>query len=311
MKINLIGGIIMKTQKIFATLFAVAMLTSGTTTLISNATNVADVVVSEKVSTEQYSVLNDAIQNELITEEEAIQALNELDAVASVANTQYYVDYNHYDSTQEDPSPTQHYLAVFTPQAITNPSTTNFWAYFYIDANIAGSYTTIARYSSLNSAVSYYTGQNISSSLVSGGQVIKVGSRWKVSNNSTIAANSAVFRYKLPTELDSQYVTNEYELHCRTSNYYDEPSLSIPTNLGFTMRKCVYSLGDVDRNGVVNLDDKTMIMSGIVGLLSEDNTNGAFDHIAWKLAADCDQNGNVDILDAITLQNYLNGTEEL
>lgn len=311
MKINLIGGIIMKTQKIFATLFAVAMLTSGTTTLISNAANVSDVVVSERVPVEQCSILNDAIQNELITEEEAIQALNDLNAVASVASTQYYVDYDYYDNTQENPSPTQHYLAVFTPQAITNPSTTNFWAYFYIDANIADSYTTIARYSSLNSAVSYYPGQSIISSLVSGGQVIKVGSRWKVSNNSTVPANSAVFRYKLPTELNSQYVTNEYELHCRTSNYYNEPSVSISTNLGFTMRKCVYSVGDVNRDGLVDNDDRDMIMSGIAGLLSQDNTNGAFDQLAWKLAADCDQNGSVDIMDVITLNRYFNGLEEL
>lgn len=70
-------------------------------------------------------------------------------------------------------------------------------------------------------------------------------------------------------------------------------------------------MGDVDRDGDVDLTDKQLVLKYYSNLMegnpSRTSVQIDLDEVAFCLAADCDQDGDVDLYDAVRLAQYIDG----
>ncbi len=302
MKINLIGGIVMKIKKLFATLFAVTMLTSGATTLVSDAEDSVNLLTQEELLSSQNAVLEECISNGELNQEEAEQILSELSYVMD-SQTESYKSYTRYNDSNI--APTSHVLAFFT--------TTNTYTCFipmYLNQNIiTNNPLTLSNYVAPES--------NANVTQVSEQENIaytrKFHVKLTVSDPSYISANKIAFYYLIPGDLSTSpnYVSSELELLKYTSQNYANDTINTITDVnalqGYPLKKCVVARGDVNRDGIVDSDDSILIQKEIVGLM----TGSTLNKLAFRLAADCDGDGSVDILDVITLNSYLQGNGTL
>ena len=127
---------------------------------------------------------------------------------------------------------------------------------------------------------------------------------------TTDEKRDVIFRYQFPEDLNDEILDSEYDLHKYTSHYTSSPSNVIGSNKSnVTMTKCLYALGDVDRDGNLGDDDLNLIMKGIVGLMVESNrSTSTYDRLAFELAADCNEDGVIDILDTIRFNKLISAT---
>lgn len=281
----------MKTKKIFAALLAVATLTVGTATLVSHAEEPA-------------FLLTQAFNDEMITASEMIELQNVLQ---NTNETYEYVPFNQYADT--DPvtyegllAPTQHYLAVFTNQSLS--SNLNLRVYFYLNTNIDNGFSNTSNYIYDTSKLSLI---NIPSSVSVNNGARKVNTYWHT--NASFNQNELFFRYKLIHPINQEIVDSELELHRYTNETYSSsPTDEIKTNKNnISMTKCIYALGDANRDGKITNDDSILVMSYIAGNMTASSSSSypEYDELAFELAADFDQNNQINILDVISINQFI------
>ena len=125
---------------------------------------------------------------------------------------------------------------------------------------------------------------------------------YKFSVTVTIPANDVACIFNVPEEavnsVSSEYMLNVYSCENRiTPN-----NITVSGNSEWYFYKLTYAMGDVNRDGEVNIDDGNLILKRTVGLMT-DNPNRTdpqqkkLDKIAFDLAADYDKNGTINVLD--------------
>lgn len=229
------------------------------------------------------------------------RAANNNESPSTIKTTPfYYTPYDYYDTISL--ASTNHYIAAIAPSSTTFNSSF-FNVYFYLNNTIVSSNPTNSNLFSFGTGFSLITASmtDYSTSVKSlSTTVIKSG---------TPPLPSMVLKYHLDGVENNTFVNTEYDLLRRTSQSYYSPSTLVPTSLGDSFVKIVYALGDVDRNGVINSDDSSEIQKYLLSLAeplpgrTTDET--AYDEMAFKLAADFNKNGTVDMGDVNSIDSYI------
>lgn len=274
-----------KIKKIVSILAAGTMLASMTA-FSANATD--ETTIKEQVQ----SILD-----------EIAAAPDEASAAAIVvARSSEPCHYPVYDSYVTDKfSPSQHYLTVIPAKG--EMLTSSLKVNFYLNTNIISSMPKASDF-----ILGYgYSGcasiGSVTNSSVSNG-CRKIVVPVNISKAATI--DSAVFKYSLPL---CDAISSEYDFHCYTSESSLFPSSNIFTSRdNVVLQKCVYSLGDVDRDGDVDADDVQSVMSYVAGLREKpagrSDEEAYYDEMAFRLAADFNENGIVEMSDASGINSY-------
>ena len=102
---------------------------------------------------------------------------------------------------------------------------------------------------------------------------------------------------------------NELAVHKMTSWSSNAPSSELRTNdSNITLKKSVYALGDVDRDGDVDNDDVAAVQKYVAnlckGAVGRTEEESAYDKAVFLLAADFNRDGDVDISDAVGILQY-------
>ncbi|MDE6005376.1 MAG: hypothetical protein K2G88_08335, partial [Oscillospiraceae bacterium] len=125
----------------------------------------------------------------------------------------------------------------------------------------------------------------------------------------TIPAYSDCIRFKIQQHDISGVLGTEYDLHCSISKNDTKPSIDIETNEnGISFTKCIYSMGDVDRNGIVDENDASLVMKAVVGLMIDNPSSPSieYDKLAFTLAGDvAKEDGVITIADSVAMNQYL------
>lgn len=214
--------------------------------------------------------------------------------------------YAHYDDYAEfSISPTTHYMAAIVPYGVSLSSV--FSVYLYLNNNIvSGDLTNTDRVLISDDYTSQLSLNNITSSSY-------LPTCRRVTPSFTRTGNTLqltpLFSYRLDDVQNNTLVDTEYEVHCLTSAYSNNPSSILYTNKGDSLEKVVYSLGDVDRDGDVDNDDVAAIQKYRLFLTQPESNRGyiegIYDEIAFKLAADFNQDGTINLGDAVAVLMYL------
>ena len=213
----------------------------------------------------------------------------------------YYPTFDEYSETSL--STTAHYLVAIPEQTIT--STTGF--YFYINDNIT-------KHTPNSNDITIGTGYKGYASIASVSSSVYANSCKqifvKLNVKGTPSGNTEFFKYKfVDSEALAQAIDYESDLNTGTSRVKIKPDTVLYPNVGdkFAM-KCIYSLGDVNRDGQVTLDDSKAVMSYNVHTAEADparGDDGYYDTIAFKLAADFNEDGEIDIRDVVAINQYV------
>lgn len=207
-------------------------------------------------------------------------------------------------------SPTTHYLAAMVANGIVLEDGTVF---FYLNTNINSTDPTS---SSLIKAGSTFAASSIGGFSSSTYNV----SRRRMNvlfypSYTTITESTVLFTYELGAFPDATLApaSSELQLNLYTSRTSVAPNEALSTSVDYTATKCIYSIGDVNRDGIVNGTDSTILLASLVNNVGPDTVNRTleqqgYDKLAFELAGDCDGNGTVELLDVITLNQYINGT---
>ncbi|MDE6707133.1 MAG: hypothetical protein K2K06_03745 [Oscillospiraceae bacterium] len=320
----------MKLKKIIASLVTVMTMASSATAIASCAEDFEAVTEEVAISAQVVGQLEELENEGTISTEEAnaslkvveqieelyksgeisdqeLQYLQEtlINAVAdSDSEPAEYVAYNKRVSNAI--APTQHYLAVLNgSKAISTNQTLQIS--FYLNSNVLDGYSDKSNYKYDKSLL---TLSSIASSTATNSSR-QIRTTWNpLDEIITIPANQAFMCYILPTTstlVDDKGIASEYTLDCKTS-MNDSPSNSIVVNQsGISMVKCIYALGDVNRDGKVTTEDSGLVMKYIVKLMVEANRSTSnYDKLAFELAGDFKEDGGIDILDVIAINNWIN-----
>ena len=225
-------------------------------------------------------------------------------AIAKSSEPFYYPEYDSYDTMQL--APTEHYLVGLPKKGETLES---MGVYFYLNTNIVSD-TPIA--SSLFSICPGYEGYaslgTISSSTPSTTAVKRIFARFTINGKSE--EYSPLFTYHLEgVENLGRILDSEADLDGFTSESTLAPSSALITNKSSViLRKSVYALGDVDRDGDVDNEDATAVQKYVAdlckGAVGRTEEESAYDKAVFLLAADFNRDGDVDISDAISIIQY-------
>ena len=213
-------------------------------------------------------------------------------AIAKSSEPFYYPEYDSYDTMQL--APTEHYLVGLPVGNESLPE--RLGVYFYVNTNIVSD-TPIA--SSL---------LTISSSTPSTTAVKRIFARFTINGKSE--EYSPLFTYHLEgVENLGRILDSEADLDGFTSESTLAPSSALITNKSSViLRKSVYALGDVDRDGDVDNEDATAVQKYVAdlckGAVGRTEEESAYDKAVFLLAADFNRDGDVDISDAISIIQY-------
>lgn len=215
----------------------------------------------------------------------------------------YFVPYDCYD--EYNVAPTNHYIAAMVPGTVSLPS--SFSVYLYLNTNsISGSPTNTSNVVISPQYSSYLSLSNITT-VGYMPNCTRVMPKFSRIGNPSLPA--ALFSYYLPGIEANSTISCEEDIHEMTSMDPDNPTSTIYTNKGNVLVKTVYALGDVDRDGDVDSDDATAIQKYCLSLAhpipGRTAEESAYDEIAFKLAADFNQDGSITLTDAISILMYL------
>lgn len=272
------GGNIMNKslKRALASFVAAASLITSTVSIGANATSVMDARTAENY-------------------------INEL--LEADRSDFYYTPYDYYD--QYNLAPTEHYLSAIVPANAVLSG--NFWAYFYLNTNIVSNTPTDPNNFTISPAYTPYATLSAVTSSTFTTTCKMISAKFNVLGNPSLPA--ALFSYDLEGAQNNTVVTDEYELYKLTSPSYNSPSTVIYTSNGYTFEKVVYALGDVDRDGDVDATDAlnvqkyTLSMAG--AFPGRTTTEAAYDQIAFELAADFNQDGQINMPDVVAILQYL------
>ena len=332
----------MNIKKMLASTLAVITMASGATALTSHAedfTEVAEVeemtlsalvaeqleekeiageISAEDVATtirvaEQVEEMRnqDMISDEDVLEWEQVLVGNyDMNAVATYSNYNDYVPYDYYNS--ERYSNTQHYLAIINGAKIYGG--TGFQVVFYLNRKPSSDsiikfydYAVKENYKNFCSP-NLYTEMNDNSPSININSLCTITRDWSCSNS--IPAFSTCERLKLVRPLG---FASEQALHCATSKYSYSPSINIENTAGYEcqLKKCLYSIGDVDRNGFVEPADSLAIgicaQGGYDGNSKTPKNASSYNELAFNLAADVNDDNVIDMADVELVNKHILG----
>ena len=120
---------------------------------------------------------------------------------------------------------------------------------------------------------------------------------------------SPLFVYHLEGVENNNGVLNELDVHKMTSWSSNAPSSELLTNdSNITLKKSIYALGDVDRDGDVDNDDVAAVQKYVAGLckgaVGRTEEESVYDKAVFLLAADFNRDGIVDMSDAVGILQY-------
>lgn len=272
-------------KRIIATIMAISTAAVSGLSVTANAANEASDAELTKIA------------------EQAV--MENMAAIAKSSEPFYYPEYDSYDTMQL--APTEHYLVGLPVGNVSLPR--SLGVYFYVNTNIVSD-TPIA--SSLFSICPGYEGYaslgTISSSTPSTAAVKRIFARFTINGKSE--EYSPLFTYHLEgVENLTEILDSEADLDGFTSESTLAPSSVLTTNKSSViLRKSVYALGDVDRDGDVDNDDVAAVQKYVASLCegaagrTEEET--VYDKAVFLLAADFNRDGIVDMADAVGILQY-------
>lgn len=266
-------------KRLTASLLALATAISSMSTMVSSAAETADLTG--------------------ISANEA-QTLATMMAEVRSSDIVYYTPYDYYNTVAL--APTQHYLSVFTD----GTSMASTQVRLYINTNIAGDSYSSSDHFTVGSAYSNYLsiGNITTSNYGTNRKQMLVG--------ITVTGNPGTYAEAFRYQFDSlNVIFTEYALHQASSQSNTPTTLISEVTDTFSLQKCVYALGDVDRDGDVDSDDSSKVLSYTVNMaqVSSGRTaaEAAYDQLAFELAADFNQDDVVDIRDVLQINKYVLG----
>lgn len=127
--------------------------------------------------------------------------------------------------------------------------------------------------------------------------------------SGSLPAYSLVYDFTIGknTGADSQY-----DLFASFSSDPNNPTNTITNTRGVTTYKCVYAKADGNRDGQVTSADGDIALAYVIETITAGSgrttEEAAFDELAFIAACDCNGDGDVTIMDVITINKVANGT---
>ncbi len=224
-----------------------------------------------------------------------------MSAMAAERAANYYPAYDTYSTSYV--SVNSHYVAALTDYVI--PCNLKF---YIAPTTITGNYTSTEFFSK----GSAFTG--ITMGTISGELDTDTSYKFtvKLTGTQSLTEPEVVVKYRIPTGTLSSLVSTEYNLHLYTSTNRTSGDTNIATNQSvMDVKKCLYSLGDVDRDGRITSSDTLAVTKYVQGLYEMNSARGdlaAYDKLAFELAADINEDGAVTSDDANLIAQLLMGT---
>lgn len=270
-------------KRIIATVMAISTAAVSGLSVTANAANEASDAELTKM-TEQAVMENMAV-------------------IAQSSDPFYYPEYDSYDAMHI--APTEHYLVALPEKNASLPN--SLGVYLCVNTNILTDnpiaskyYTVCPGYEGL-AAIGTISSSTVTSSIKN------IFVRLNIWGKPT--GYSPLFAYHLEGVENNNGVLNELDVHKMTSWSSNAPSSELLTNdSNITLKKSIYALGDVDRDGDVDNDDATAVQKYVVGLcegaVGRTDDEKVYDEAVFLLAADFNRDGIVDISDAISIIQY-------
>lgn len=239
------------------------------------------------------SVSSYAKDNTDVAYEEAMEQLEEL-RMSSQRQTVYFPEYTSYSSQYICAN--AHYMAAFNPFSL--PSRT---VDLYMNLNV-----TTNSPASTNNYLTFSSDVDVDSVSYQYSTSVYKYYRPHVGINGTLAAYSTVFSFNMGVVGGAD---SEAELLSYTGQDPNSPDTTIRTSQNEYLKKCIYAIGDTNRDGKLTADDSSLIMNYIVGNAVPDSNRSTadkiYDTMAFKLAADVDHSDSIDILDVISINSAI------
>lgn len=280
----------MKTIKRFmSSLLAIATVTAGMCSVIAEAEDNSEKVYSLDYMYEQ---IDTYVEEGKLTSEKA----NEFKESLSHANDRAYAPPYNAPSSDYLVTGTEHHIAF-----VTNMSDNTFspyltkWVDIYVNNNVFTSGLTTSNFTNGAATVT-------SVSLMSTGSTV-VRYRIYFSTTSTLSNGVIAFTLNIPTYIyNNDDVTSDYDIHCYTSLNAVYPEWTFNASNNNILHKCFYARGDVNYDGIINMDDVTLLNSYLLGTIGFSNE---LDRIRFLRASDFDLNGSVNNSDSLALLSYV------
>ena len=216
----------------------------------------------------------------------------------------YYPEYDSYDTMQL--APTEHYLVGLPVGNVSLPR--SLGVYFYVNTNIVSDTPIASSLFSICPGYEGYASLGTTSSSTPSTAVKRIFARFTINGKSE--DYSPLFTYHLEgVENLTEILDSEADLDGFTSESMLAPSSVLTTNKSSViLRKSVYALGDVDRDGDVDNDDVAAVQKYVASLCegaagrTEEET--VYDKAVFLLAADFNRDGIVDMADAVGILQY-------
>lgn len=246
---------------------------------------------------------NEASDAELTkTAEQAV--MENMAVIAQSSDPFYYPEYDSYDTMQL--APTEHYLVGLPVGNVSLPR--SLGVYFYVNTNIVSDTPIASSLFSICPGYEGYASLGTTSSSTPSTAVKRIFARFTINGKSE--EYSPLFTYHLEgVENLDEILDSEADLDGFTSESILAPSSVLTTNKSSViLRKSVYALGDVDRDGDVDNDDVAAVQKYVAGLCegavgrTEEET--VYDKAVFLLAADFNRDGIVDMSDAVGILQY-------
>lgn len=225
-------------------------------------------------------------------------------AIAKSSEPFYYPEYDSYDTMQL--APTEHYLVGLPVGNVSLPR--SLGVYFYVNTNIVSDTPIASSLFSICPGYEGYASLGTTSSSTPSTAVKRIFARFTINGKSE--DYSPLFTYHLEgVENLTEILDSEADLDGFTSESMLAPSSVLTTNKSSViLRKSVYALGDVDRDGDVDNDDVAAVQKYVASLCegaagrTEEET--VYDKAVFLLAADFNRDGIVDMADAVGILQY-------
>jgi hypothetical protein len=197
-----------------------------------------------------------------------------------------------------------------TTTPVTFDSSQN--VYFYVNANLVDSdYTDFSHFVIGRDYQDYLTIKSTSVRSIDE-KCTRLIARVTATGNADVITDAIRYKITFSENADESFDQTEYDLN-EAFSYGSSTMLS--TSKGKYFTKCTYSLGDVNRDGVVDEKDSQILSSFMVMYGTPDPSRTEkeqeCDMVAFGLAADCNQDEVVDMIDTIVLNKYLAGNGTL
>ncbi len=296
----------MKFKKLFAALLAVATLTAGMSSMAVNAEESVDMAaLSDAAANVGVAEEVDALINGGQLSEADAAMLAQALAAAEDNSEPFY--YEHYDKLAtripmlKNGTVAQHGVAFMNIQ-----ETESCYFRLYLNKNYDSNDATSAEnYGSIAGNVSVTPLGNLSIENTVNSRCYRV----YLGVEGSIPAYSNTFYYLLSSDFGK--LKNEKQVFLYTQK---DPNAGMITNYDdedneYVFKKCIFVRGDVNRDGVIDNTDSDLILKEIVKLGKPDPNrsanNGKLDQQTFRLAADYNGDGDVDIMDVIGVNTML------